>query len=622
MKRLPVLIGLAVAAVCLAVWAGGIVVGQPTPRTPPAEVPKPTLSFDEPEPAPDKASRSLKVPAELPPAPAMPAMPAPASPAPAAPLPLVVTPPASAAVVPTSTAPAAPSAPAPVVPAPSFPAPTATSVGPDGPEGPGRGAEASNDNPTGRQEPAVSIEWVGPPTVKLGQPAAFQIVVKNVSQGTVQQAVVRQRIPAGVTVQGTEPKAVTDGDALVWDVGTLQPQQEKRLDLQLVAAAKGRCACQATVTFAGQSTVNLQVQEPKLVLKATAPDKVLIGDMANVMLTVTNPGDGTADHVKVKTALSEGLEHARGREVEYDLGNLGPNESRSVQVMCMTKAGGEQRCDASATSEGNLTSSDSAVFPVLQPKLELGVTGPRLRYLERQGIYTFKVTNPGDAPASNVSVVDQIPQGFKFVDATAGGRHDYTTRTVSWFVGDLAPHQSREVGLQVMAVNIGEYKHTAVARAARGLQADAEAETRVEGLSALLVELVDLDDPVEVGASERYEIRVTNTGSKTETDIQVVCTLPDKMEFWGAQGAGGLRHRVEGKEVVFETLPKLAPRADAIFRVTTRPTAPGDVRFKVRVKADSLTEPVNKEESTKVFGDEAPGQAPIQQTSAQQPSAH
>ena len=617
MKRLPVLIGLTIAALCLVVWAGGIVVGQPTPHTPPADAPKPSLSFDQPASAAGKDTTSFKVPTELPPVPSMAAPPADPA-APAGPTPFV-TPAAPAVPAPPTPTPAAPQiltpTPAAAVPAPAFPAPTATTAGPDAADA-ARGADAGSDNPTGRQEPAVSIEWVGPPTVKLGQPASFQIVVKNVSQGAVHQTMVRQPIPAGVTVQATEPKAVTEGDSLVWDVGTLEPQQEKRLELQLVASAKGRTACQATVTFAGQSTVHLQVQEPKLVLKATAPDKVLIGDMANVMLTVTNPGDGSADHVKVKTTLSEGLEHARGREVEYDLGNLGPNESRSVQVMCLTKAGGEQRCDAVATSEGNLTASDAAVFPVLQPKLELAVAGPHLRYLDRQGEYVFKVTNPGDAPANNVSVVDQIPQGFKFVNASGGGRHDYTTRTVSWFVGDLAPHQTREVALQVMAVNIGEYKHTATARASRGLQAEAEAETRIEGLSALLVELVDLDDPVEVGASEKYEIRVTNTGSKTETNIQVVCTLPDKMEFWGAQGAGGLHHRVEGKEVVFETLPKLAPRADAIFRVVTRPTAPGDVRFKIRVKADSLTEPVNQEQSTKVFGDEAPAQAPVQQTSA------
>ena len=77
--------------------------------------------------------------------------------------------------------------------------------------------------------------------------------------------------------------------------------------------------------------------------------------------------------------------------------------------------------------------------------------------------------------------------------------------------------------------------------AARGLKSDAEVVTHVEGLSALLMEMVDLDDPVEVGADTAYEIRVTNTGSKTETNLQLVCTIPDKMEFRNAVGAAGVR---------------------------------------------------------------------------------
>ena len=118
-------------------------------------------------------------------------------------------------------------------------------------------------------------------------------------------------------------------------------------------------------------------------------------------------------------------------------------------------------------------------------------------------------------------------------------------------------------------------------------------------------ELIDLEDPVEVGANCRYEIRVTNTGSKTETNIQVSCTMPEKLEFFGAQGAGSTHHRVEGKEITFDILPKLAPRADAIYRVQCKAAAPGDIRFKARIKADSLEEPVNKEESTRVYADQA-----------------
>ena len=55
--------------------------------------------------------------------------------------------------------------------------------------------------------------------------------------------------------------------------------------------------------------------------------------------------------------------------------------------------------------------------------------------------------------------------------------------------------------------------------------------------------------------------------------------------------------------MIFEPLAKLAPRADAIYRVTVRGTTPGDVRFRARLRADGITEPVLREESTKIYGD-------------------
>src|SRR5262249_37962038 len=154
------------------------------------------------------------------------------------------------------------------------------------------------------------------------------------------------------------------------------------------------------------------------------------------------------------------------------------------------------------------------------------------------------------------------------------------------------PGQTKEVSLELTAANTGEHKNKAVASAARGLKAEGEIATRVEGLPALLMELVDLDDPVEVGAETSYEIRVTNTGTKTETNLQMTCSVPDKMEFRGAKAPPGVNFKLEGKEVVFDVIPKLAPRADVIYRVSVRGTASGDLRFRARMKADGLVDPV------------------------------
>jgi len=94
------------------------------------------------------------------------------------------------------------------------------------------------NNPTGRQEPAVSIEWIGPATAKVNQPADYAIMVRNVCNIAVQKVIVQVRVPQGVAVNATEPKAEAADNVLMWECGTLLPKQEKRLTLSLVSAAK------------------------------------------------------------------------------------------------------------------------------------------------------------------------------------------------------------------------------------------------------------------------------------------------------------------------------------------------------------------------------------------------
>jgi uncharacterized repeat protein (TIGR01451 family) len=494
--------------------------------------------------------------------------------------------------------------------------PAAPPAIPAGPKEPGPHALSVNDivieptagptsgNPTARQEPGVSLEWICPATAKLGQPLTCQIIVKSLSTNRLHQVVLRARMPAGVVAKATEPRAVSEGDLLVWDLGTMEPRQERRLDLLLVPMNKINLALNAFVTFTGSSTARVDVREPKLVLKAIAPRKAITGDPATVTLTVSNPGDATAECVKVKAVLTDGLEHARGQAVEFNLESLAPKESRTVLVLCSAKTVGEQSCNAVATAEPGLTAQDHATVEVVAPRLDVAVSGPGMRYLDRPAVLTFKVTNPGTATANHVSLTDQVPPGFKVIAASGGGRHDFVTRTVAWFLGDVGPGQCKEVSLELVAINPGEHHNKAIVTAARGLRAESEISTRVEGLPALLMELVDVDDPVEVGKQTSYEIRVTNTGTKTETNLQVTCTLPEQMEFVSAKGAAGCACKLDGREVVFEALPKLAPRVDAIYRVTVRCQAAGDLRFQARMKADGLTLPVLREESTRVYGDE------------------
>lgn len=458
-------------------------------------------------------------------------------------------------------------------------------------------------NPTGRQEPGVGLEWICPTTCRIGQPVTCTIIVKSLSTNRLHNVVIHSQLPAGAQLQATEPKASMEGELLCWHLGTLEPRQEKRLDVQLIPTIKGSVACHAFVSFTGSSTARMDIREPRLVLKASALRIAVQGDPTPVTLIVSNPGNAAAEHVKVKAILTDGLEYSRGQVAEFNLENLGPGESRTVLVLCAARNVGPQHCTATATAEPQLNSTDSVAIEVVAPAVNVIVTGPSMRYLDRHAVLNFKVTNPGSATATHVTLTEQVPPGFKFVEASAGGRHDFVSHSVVWFMEDLPAGQSKEVSLDLVAINPGEYRHTATVTAARGLHSEAQLVTRVEGLSALLMELADTEDPVEVSKDTSYEIRLTNTGTKTETNLQLTCTIPDKMEFKGAKAAPGCTFKLEGRELVFSALPKLPPRADVIYRVNVRCLAPGDLRFQARVRADGLETPVLREESTRVYGD-------------------
>ena len=52
------------------------------------------------------------------------------------------------------------------------------------------------------------------------------------------------------------------------------------------------------------------------------------------------------------------------------------------------------------------------------------------------------------------------------------------------------------------------------------------------------------------------------------------------------------------KTIIFDPIEKLAPKADAFFRINVHTLEPGTVRFKISVTSTNLTEPVIKIEKS------------------------
>ena len=101
-------------------------------------------------------------------------------------------------------------------------------------------SSGSTDSLQGKQEPQLTLEWIAPTAAKVGQAGDYTLVVHNTCNIPLQQVLVRVRIPQGMQIGGTEPKAAAQGNVLVWEFGTLLPHSsEKTLQMNLTAETKG-----------------------------------------------------------------------------------------------------------------------------------------------------------------------------------------------------------------------------------------------------------------------------------------------------------------------------------------------------------------------------------------------
>jgi hypothetical protein len=233
-------------------------------------------------------------------------------------------------------------------------------------------------------------------------------------------------------------------------------------------------------------------------------------------------------------------------------------------------------------------------------ELEVQVSGPKLR-LPRPRPLRRQVANPGDADAAGVSVTHQVPSGYKFISAEEGGEFDTTSKSITWSVGAISARPYEGTQVRTHGDCAGDFAHKGHRERGSRTSRENRIESKIEGLSAVAMEVTDSDDPLEVGTDTTYEIRIANTGSKDETDVRLVCTLPAQLKFKGARSPG--KFDIVGNEIVFENLPKLPAKTEVTYKLTVTAVAKGDARFKATMTAGGLSEPVVKQESTRVYSD-------------------
>jgi uncharacterized repeat protein (TIGR01451 family) len=432
-----------------------------------------------------------------------------------------------------------------------------------------------------------------PPEVPLG--GEFLAELHLAAQACAANVVVRDTVPANATYVRSEPAATVEGKQLTWQVGNLEAGDARDIKLWLKADEEGTIQNCASVSADPRTCAATHVVHPAIQLAKTAPAEVIICDPIPMTLTVKNAGSSALSAVKVSDSLPEGLTSDGKSSLAFDAGNLAPGESKEFKFNATAAKTGEFVNKASVSSAQGVSAEASAKTLVREPVLTVACAAPEQRYMGRPFDVSFTVANKGDAAAAATVLEVPVPEGLTVKSVADGGQA--AAGKVSWDVGSLAAEASKKVSATFVAANGGSFQFSPSAKGSCAKLVSAACQTRVVGVAAILLEKADDPDPVGVGETTTYTVKITNQGSADDNNVKMVVTIAPELTPVSATGDGA----ISGQTVTFPVVPRLAPKEAVTYKIVAKGAKPGDGRTKFELNSDMLTSPVTAQESTHVY---------------------
>jgi uncharacterized repeat protein (TIGR01451 family) len=448
--------------------------------------------------------------------------------------------------------------------------------------------------------------------VRVGQPYNYTVRVTNLTDTPLHGVQVQDpgaeaahaaagaeaRATAGraeARAATTRPAAAADrnanGERIAWDVGTLAPKQSQTREFTGTADEVGTISTCLAVSYNPALCIAVQAIQPELEVVKAGPSEALICQEIPYTYTVRNAGSGSAENVVLEDRLPEGLQTAEGRNVvTANIGTLRQGESKNVTARLRAQRTGRFSSRATARMAGDTAQSRAITTIVREPVLAIEVEAPEATYVGQALNYRVTVRNTGDAPAEKT-----------VLRLTGVGG---TERLADRDLGTIAPGAAQTVNVSTRAGRDTRASLTAAAEAVCARPVTDEAAVEIRTIPALQLEVVDGEDPVQIGAETTYTVNVRNEGSGPDTNVQLRGTLPAEMEF--VSGKGVTRVTAEGRDVTFGPVAELAPGAAATWTIVVRAMKPADTRFGLELNSAALGRPAVETEPTRIFDPKNP----------------
>jgi uncharacterized repeat protein (TIGR01451 family) len=241
-----------------------------------------------------------------------------------------------------------------------------------------------------------------------------------------------------------------------------------------------------------------------------------------------------------------------------------------------------------------VTAEATATTTVHQPVLAISCKADEQQYMGRNFTVCYTVSNTGDAPAAGSTLEATVPAGLTVVSTTAGGA--VSGNTITWNLGSVDASSPQNVCATFTSATGGTFDFAGTAKGTCAAAVSTSCQSKVVGIAAILLEKADDPDPVAIGDTTTYTVKVTNQGSADDSNVQIVVAIaPELTPVSTSEGT------IEGNTVTMPVVPKLAAKQALTYKIVAKGVKAGDGHTSFKLSSDVLKSPISAEESTTVY---------------------
>jgi uncharacterized repeat protein (TIGR01451 family) len=206
----------------------------------------------------------------------------------------------------------------------------------------------------------------------------------------------------------------------------------------------------------------------------------------------------------------------------------------------------------------------------------------------------LSLRNSGNVTEPSTTVTLPIPPDAMVTAVTDNGA--VANNSVTWTIENLPANATKQICTVIKPQKPGALNFNPTASSAAVSSVSSACSTEAIGIPAILLEKSDDPDPVAIGDSTTYTVKVTNQGTADDSNVQVVVEIP--RELAPVSSAEG---KIEGQSVTLPVIPKLAPKDAVTYKIVAQGVTAGDGHTKFILSSDVLKSPITAEESTTVY---------------------